>query len=164
MNGKKAAAHKGIVLRISALVFAVWIMCMAAITLAASLDVMSHFSSIAQDLPKNSGTRSGLDRLYSPSRPYIRHSPDNGGQKAKARNAYKDVVYFKRGKKGARHIICPPKIGKAPKHNNSPRKYGHYPCGYKILIFILLYMFPFQVIHSPAYCLLLHRPSNQTDG
>lgn len=66
MNGKKAAVHKGIVLRISALVFAVWIMCMAAITLAASLDVMSHFSSIAQDLPKNSGTRSGLDRLYSP--------------------------------------------------------------------------------------------------
>ena len=66
MNGKKAAVHKGIVLRISALVFAVWIMCMAAITLAASLDVMSHFSSIAQDLPKNSGMRSGLDRLYSP--------------------------------------------------------------------------------------------------
>ena len=66
MNGKKAAVHKGIVLRISALVFAVWIMCMAAITLAASLDVMSYFSSIAQDLPKNSGTRSGLDRLYSP--------------------------------------------------------------------------------------------------
>ncbi len=66
MNGKKALAHKGIVLRISALVFAVWTMCMAAITLAVSLDVMSQLSGIAQVSPKNSGARAGLDRLYSP--------------------------------------------------------------------------------------------------